>query len=565
MKEPQGTRLRAWCSPLLLCAGLGVALRLFRFALNSPLWWNEAFLAVNFLKRGYWELLEALDYHQVCPHGFLWAEKALISVAGFQEWSLRLIPLLSGIGSMAAMVWLARSTVPPRIAWVAVLILAVAYHPIRLASEVKPYSTDLAVAALVLAIAARALQVKGRDHRFLLFLILISPVCLAVSYPAVFVLGGAAAVLLFGLWAGSLRFTRACLLGFCFSLVLSFAALQMIAVAAQAKSADASGMAQFWEEGLACWDSPGTLVLWLIKVHAGPIFALPAGDGPVVSLVVLLFFIIGGTKLYHRKRFSVLALILSPFVLTLLAALLGKYPYGARARVVQHLVPSECVLLAIGGHAFFTQLVRTHSRRLRLARLFVLALVLVGTVPLIPDFFRPYRSEREWQARAFAQRFWSDLGKSPATCLRWDLAVQPWDSPNPDVALYICNQAIFSPARRASGSSQQAPANPRQTPSRFVAFVSPAVTEVDQFGSWHDKISRDHGPLKIDEYAVPGHEGRPAFVRVFTLRPEGPLLQGHSFTLPTPQEKPSGFKDSDVNQMVTSTRRSSESQSREVD
>ena len=33
-------------------------------------------------------------------------------------------------------------------------------------------------------------------------------------------------------------------------------------------------------------------------------------------------------------------------------------------------------------------------------------------------------------------------------CLRWDLGIGEWDSTNLNVAVYLCNQMIYSPHRR---------------------------------------------------------------------------------------------------------------------
>ena len=38
---------------------LGVMLRIARYPMNYPLWWDEAFVAVNFLRRDYFDLLKA--------------------------------------------------------------------------------------------------------------------------------------------------------------------------------------------------------------------------------------------------------------------------------------------------------------------------------------------------------------------------------------------------------------------------------------------------------------------------------------------------------------------------
>ena len=53
---------------------LGVMLRVVTFALNFPLWGDEAFVAANFISRGYLDLLRPLDYSQICPLLFLWLE-----------------------------------------------------------------------------------------------------------------------------------------------------------------------------------------------------------------------------------------------------------------------------------------------------------------------------------------------------------------------------------------------------------------------------------------------------------------------------------------------------------
>src|SRR4051812_37786872 len=68
---------------------LGCALRIIRYAQNLPLWSDECFLAVNFIKRGYLDLLRPLDNGQIAPFLYLWVERLVLDLAGFSEWSLR--------------------------------------------------------------------------------------------------------------------------------------------------------------------------------------------------------------------------------------------------------------------------------------------------------------------------------------------------------------------------------------------------------------------------------------------------------------------------------------------
>ena len=70
------------------------------YLLDFPLWWDEAFVAVNLLRRGYLDLLRPLDYGQVCPLLFLWAELTAVRWLGFSEWSLRLFPLACSAASV---------------------------------------------------------------------------------------------------------------------------------------------------------------------------------------------------------------------------------------------------------------------------------------------------------------------------------------------------------------------------------------------------------------------------------------------------------------------------------
>ena len=79
---------------------LGTIIRLVGYLLRFPLWVDECMLSENFLDRGFLGLLSPLDNQQVAPIGFLWIELACVRALGFSEWSLRLFPLVCGIGSL---------------------------------------------------------------------------------------------------------------------------------------------------------------------------------------------------------------------------------------------------------------------------------------------------------------------------------------------------------------------------------------------------------------------------------------------------------------------------------
>jgi hypothetical protein len=132
---------------------LGVLLRVGHYLLNYPVWGDEAFVALNLPRRGYLELLQPLDYGQICPILFLWAELTAVRLLGFSELSMRLYPLLCGIASVFVFRHVAGRLFTGRALLFAVAIFAVSIHPIRHSADIKPYASDLLMALLLLAAA----------------------------------------------------------------------------------------------------------------------------------------------------------------------------------------------------------------------------------------------------------------------------------------------------------------------------------------------------------------------------------------------------------------------------
>src|SRR5438552_269656 len=92
---------------------LGVGWRLLRYFLQFPLWGDEAFVCVNFLKDNFVALTGPLDCDQVAPLFFLWGELAIFKLLGGSELAVRLLPLLAGLASLALFWRLAWRLLPP--------------------------------------------------------------------------------------------------------------------------------------------------------------------------------------------------------------------------------------------------------------------------------------------------------------------------------------------------------------------------------------------------------------------------------------------------------------------
>jgi hypothetical protein len=438
--------------------GLGVLLRIVRYAMNYPLWWDEAFVAVNLIRRGYFDLLRPLDYGQVCPLLFLWCELTAIKLLGFSEWSLRLFPLVCSVASLVLFRHVAGRIVRGVPLLLAVAIFAVSFHPILHAADVKPYASDLLAALAIIAVATEFLQAP-QLARWLWALAAIAPVTIGLSHPAIFVAAGT----MLGLTPAVVMVRRRSVwIAYATSSLGSLAAfLALYAAFTRAQAAaNLVAMQAQWGAAFPPLSDPLSLVRWLATVHTGSMFAYPCGGERGASSFTLVLFLVGIGVLWYRRRKIILLTCLGPFAMAIAAAALQRYPYGgpvphgSPARVMQYLAPAICLFAGVGAAALLGLF--RHPRALPRALCTILViLAAIGIVPLVAEAFHPYRAIHAHRARQFARQFWPQFAKdAEPVCLRWDLGIPEWDSANLNVAVYLCNQRIYSPQRRHPGNPE---------------------------------------------------------------------------------------------------------------
>uniref|UniRef100_UPI0040499F91 hypothetical protein n=1 Tax=Fulvivirga sp. TaxID=1931237 RepID=UPI0040499F91 len=127
----------------------GIVVRGRQYLTNRSFWLDEAFLANNFKSRDYLQLIEPLDYSQVAPIGFLWAEELMSNLLGLNEFALRLIPFIASIAAIYLLYDLSRILLSKvwgfLIAFAFTLPITITYF----ASELKQYMTDLFIALVL--------------------------------------------------------------------------------------------------------------------------------------------------------------------------------------------------------------------------------------------------------------------------------------------------------------------------------------------------------------------------------------------------------------------------------
>lgn len=482
--------------------GLGILLRIIRLTLNHPVWGDESYLAANLVTRGFADLTRPLDFAQVAPVTFLWIEKALLGLLGTSEITLRIYPTACGIAALLLFRRLCGRLLTGPAVPLAVAFLAVAFYPIRHGNEAKPYASDLLVAVGLLSIGIGWLR-NPHDLRRVWLFAWVAPLSILASMPAVFVGGAVGLAWLRKAWILNDRRTwRAIFTVGGTSLVALFASMILIH-RTRPDAATMDSLLRDWQHaGAFAPPSPWRWIGWFVWNHTSQMFAYPVGGANGASVLTTLCFISGAVGLWQAGRRELLAVLLLPFGLGMLASMIGPYPYGASARTMQYAAPSICLLSGLG----LVELIRFRPGPLRSRHGIALALgamAVIGVASLWVDAARPYKTVYERNARDFARWFWSDLGRDgEIACLHADFGLtfnqRHWQLER--TAAYLVDQAIYS-ERHAQGSPIQYDAVSASHPLRCVLFNEHPVDHPD-FVEWLNAMRTRYNLIAVRTFPV---------------------------------------------------------------
>jgi hypothetical protein len=395
-----------WAAGVCLLAGLGW--RLTRYLLQFPIWGDEGMVLVDVRECGYYALTQPLPIFQVAPVLFLWLERAMLDLAGGAELAVRLPSFVAGAGALLLFAWMAWRRLEPTHGALAIAILAASYWPVRHACEAKPYALDLLAAVGLLVGTVGWLH--DRQTRWLVALLFWVPIALLGSYPAVFVAGAMSVVMATTLrhasWSARVVYGL-----FNIAIVLTFLGHYYTVARNQVGGPQvevrSDSVQAYWSDSFPP-SAIAEVPWWLVKAHAGGLFAYPVGGSRWGGSASFMLAMLGAWHLWTCRRRRLLLACALPFALTLGASVLHKYPYGGSPRVAQHLAPMACLLIAAGG-AFLVQRIRGSS--LHAPTVFVLCLALAGfaAVGAIRDWRRPYKTEYDRTVRDLVHTFQARL------------------------------------------------------------------------------------------------------------------------------------------------------------
>jgi hypothetical protein len=364
----------------------GIVFRIWQYLGHASLWVDEIKLAQNITATPISRLLtEPLAQQQVAPPGFLLLEKLSVLGLGSSDLALRLVPLLASIAALFLFWHVAGRVVEGAPLLMARGLFAIGFPFVFYGSEVKQYSSDIAI-ALGLTLAAMTL-LNDRRRRVSVIAALAGALAVWFSQPAVLVLAGVggALVVLRVLEPAEVRGVR---------LAPVLAAWGLAAVAATGAafrviSPDTQAfMHAYWRSDYLPLPPRDLMqAVWPIE-RLGSLFG-PSGLDYAWPALQLPIAVLGFAALYRRRRAFTL-LLLGPLVVAFGAAILHLYPFAGR--LVSFSLPSLVVGFCTGIEALVAML-RGWSPRLPVpARLALLAPAILPVVSA-PPVYRPEESE----------------------------------------------------------------------------------------------------------------------------------------------------------------------------
>ena len=324
---------------VILC--LGFILRLSAYIHNRALWGDEIPLARNIEERTYSALLQPLSYDQAAPVGFLMLEKLAVRTFGDNEYALRLAPLLAGALSLLLFFWLARKCLSPAGTLIALSFFGTADKLVYYSSEVKQYSTDVAIALLLLLGAVSVYSKKLRWWDAAMFGV-IGATAIWFSHPCIFVLAGIGTTLTFYNayrrdWTNAAFISIAGLMW-----AASFAGTYLVTLRDAVSS---NYLLDFWGSSGAFMPLSIRSVsdaFWVVRTF---VLSLKNPGGFSLPVLAAFVFLAGFVSVCINKK-KYLLVLLSPIPFALMASALHKYPFSDR--LLLFIVPSLLVFVAEG-------------------------------------------------------------------------------------------------------------------------------------------------------------------------------------------------------------------------
>lgn len=355
MTTPPCLRPMSMRSPAMwlgLIAAAGVALRLRHYLFNRSLWHDEILLVSTFVERGFSELIfQPLGNNQAAPLAFLVLVKAITSLFGTHEWSLRLLSLVCGMAALGLALPVA-GRLFPSFAARATFVGLMAASPVLVyySAEFKQYQGDVLCTLLILWLTIRF---KPEHHlRDALWLGLAGAASVWLSHASDFVLAGSGLTLWLEMARRREKRAWLAMTGVGIVWLGSFAADYVLSLRSLP---DDGYLAGFWASSFAPippsslddlrWFGEAALGLVYLGMHQmGTAFREVLPGWFSAPIFMLLALTVAGSAALARQSGRAAAVGALSLLAVLGASALHQYPF--RARLILFLVPFVFLALA---------------------------------------------------------------------------------------------------------------------------------------------------------------------------------------------------------------------------
>ncbi|MGM0368723.1 MAG: DUF4214 domain-containing protein [Actinomycetota bacterium] len=372
-------------SYILLFIGFVIILR--EFIGGRSLWVDEAMLALN-IDKPFSQLLLPLDYNQTAPILFLYLSKVFTLVFGISDYSLRVTPLLFGLGSLYLFFLISKKILNKYAAAFSMLLFILSYKLIYYCNEFKHYSAEVFFSLFFFYLFLEVRE-KGLDIKKAALIGIAGVVACGLTFNSAFVLS---MFLVFCLYFFIREKNRKGIASLALPAVMWGAALgtEYFFVYLGNPNFQFEPLLDYWAGGYMPFP-PKSLeeLLWLPRtikeffIFISNTDTILTGRFPVIidiyAYLFIVFFVIGTVYAFRDKKAFLPAYGSGLIFLAIIASALNIIPFGDRLAL--YIVPLVLLVCALGIYYVFIWARKVHKS------LAIAFLILLFFLPAIPKVY----------------------------------------------------------------------------------------------------------------------------------------------------------------------------------
>jgi len=385
---------------LYIIFSIGLIILIREYIGGRSLWVDEAMLALN-IKKSFGELLLTLENHQAAPILFLYLSKIFTIIFGLSDYSLRITPLLSGIGSLILFLITIKKIFDPNGRILALSLFIVTDRLIYYINEFKQYSTEVFFAVLFFYFLVILNEKSKISLKIILIIGFTGIISVWFSFSAIIVILAFIPLLLYrvikqkqlSIITSSSTFSAIWILNI---------AVEYFLIYQKNPNFKFQPLLEYWTGSFMPFP-PKSLgdILWIPKnlkdffIYMTNSNFLFAREYPLIkeifAYVFMGLFLYGIVYVLKFKKNQTYAVLFTIFLFTvsIAASAVKKYPFGDRLALF--MIPAVLIICTYG----LTELIRQMSKANKIIP--VIFLILIFFLPVLPRIYHlaepTYKSE----------------------------------------------------------------------------------------------------------------------------------------------------------------------------